>query len=247
MEVKKEKLITISEIILIICLMVLPNLYNSIAYLLSTNLNSENILFGNMLNRQLVSLNYIIWLIIHTLQVLIPVMFIIYIKKENFNDYGFIKTDIKNIIKGLLHILLISIGLLLLFGILVGIILLFLKNIDLIDFKGILSNRKNLQKERPNIIIIILFLIPLILNSINEELVFRSFLFNKFSKLLNNNLLIIIIINLLFASYHIYQGMFGFIGVFILGLSLSINFIKDRNIYTIIIFHTLKNFIAILF
>ena len=182
MKNSKENIITVFEIILIICLIVLPNLYYSSISLLFSNLDSENLLFGNMFNRRnLISLNSYIWLIIHSLQVLIPVLFIIYIKNEDFKDYGFIKINIGNIIKGLFHILLIYIIVLIVFAILFGVIITFLFFNNLVgDLNNkIFDNFKNIQKEKINVIIIILFLLPLLLNSITEELVFRSFLFNK--------------------------------------------------------------------
>lgn len=43
------------------------------------------------------------------------------------------------------------------------------------------------------------------------------------------------------------SGAARFFFIFVFGISLSLNYKRDRNIYTVIIFHTLKNIVAFAF
>jgi membrane protease YdiL (CAAX protease family) len=105
---------------------------------------------------------------------------------------------------------------------------------------------QEIKLKHNSIIMISLQLIPMAIAAFAEELCFRSYLYKNLNKLIGNKLLCIIIINIAFALCHIYQGIIGVISAFILGMALSLEFKKRGSIFTISLFHLLRNIISII-
>ncbi|MDR1127445.1 MAG: CPBP family intramembrane metalloprotease [Treponema sp.] len=99
----------------------------------------------------------------------------------------------------------------------------------------------NIEIRKSNISLFILCIIPLFLSAFTEELCFRSYFYNNINKIIQNKWVCIIITNLLFSFGHIYQGIYGCIYSFVLGMLMSIEYKNRNNIYTIIIFHMVMN------
>ncbi len=85
------------------------------------------------------------------------------------------------------------------------------------------------------------FIIHMILNSLLEEFTMRGVLQTHFTALTNSSTKGIIIANLIFASYHIYQGPFALIPIFIFGVGLSFSRIICKSLWPAIIAHTIYN------
>jgi len=166
----------------------------------------------------------------------LPVIILMILTNDSFEEYGFNKISLKDLLKSLLRIL----GLTLLFLIAFGII------IRLFFYKEINHEIifKLLEEENNNTLMILVNLVPIILMAFVEELNFRSFLYKNLNKIIENKWICIIIVNILFGIGHIYQGIIAVLGTFIIGIVFSIEFKKHNNIYTISIFHALRNILA---
>ncbi|MDR1182724.1 MAG: CPBP family intramembrane metalloprotease [Bacteroidales bacterium] len=68
----------------------------------------------------------------------------------------------------------------------------------------------------------------LFLSAFTEELCFRSYFYNNINKIIQNKWVCIIMANLLFSFGHIYQGIYGCIYSFVLGMLMSVEY-KNRN------------------
>lgn len=89
-------------------------------------------------------------------------------------------------------------------------------------------------------------LISSILTGYSEELFFRSYLFTRLTVIDASPWNRLIIVNLIFATGHLYQGLPGGITALVLGMFFSFIFIKKRNIHITAIVHGLYNFTALL-
>ncbi len=89
-------------------------------------------------------------------------------------------------------------------------------------------------------------LIGLLLNSIAEELVMRGYLTIRLEQLTGNAYLAVIIPAILFAGYHIYQGLFGAVMAGLTGIVLGTWFFKTRRLLGPIIAHSCFNLCCML-
>lgn len=100
----------------------------------------------------------------------------------------------------------------------------------------------NLSKGEKNTTpLIVIHLLLTFLKAFDEELLFRSFLYKNLNKIIGNKWVCVIIVNIIFGVVHIYQGIRVIFITFALGLIFSIEFKKHNNIYTVSIFHALRN------
>jgi len=166
----------------------------------------------------------------------LPIIILMILTNDSFEEYGFNKISLINLLKSLFRIL----GLTLLFLIAFGII------ISLFFYKKINHEIifKSLEEENNSTPMILINLAPIILSAFVEELYFRSYLYKNINKIIKNKWICIIIVNTLFGIGHIYQGIIAVFGTFIIGIVFSIEFKKHNNIYTISIFHALRNVLA---
>lgn len=86
-----------------------------------------------------------------------------------------------------------------------------------------------------------LMLLGYLANSMSEEGAIRVIATTRLSTITRSPLVGALVANLLFATYHFYQGWLAAIGVFILGLFLSLIFALTRSIWPLVIGHTLAN------
>lgn len=93
---------------------------------------------------------------------------------------------------------------------------------------------------------ILLFLAASSLIGYSEEIFFRSYLFERFSILKGHPLFHILIINIIFAAGHLYEGPSGALSAFILGLYFSWIYRRKKSIHIPAIMHSLYNFTALL-
>jgi membrane protease YdiL (CAAX protease family) len=243
-KMSQERKIAWIGISVILFLVVIPGIYTSSAILLREVIKDGNNIWLGLTKNNADILGRNPEIFITRFSILIPLLAVIYLSKETLGQYGFIRFKPLEILQGNLKILLYFTLFTLLFGILIGVLTLFFKMPDSIKSLGSLTGA---GKIHPGIISLVISYIALTFNSIVEELCFRSYFYIKLKEILKNEWVCIFIISLLFGLCHTYQGVYGFIVIFLLALALSINFRKYRNIYTLIVFHTIKNSIALLF
>jgi len=81
-------------------------------------------------------------------------------------------------------------------------------------------------------------------NGFAEELVIAGFLLPYLAVLLGGAPRAVLASAFLFASYHIYQGMFSAIGIFVMGLVTCAVFALTRRLWPNVIAHAIADFIA---
>jgi membrane protease YdiL (CAAX protease family) len=223
---------------MVLFLMVIPNLFNSFVSILNEKPNN---IFLPFYVFDLGIYSTLSWLI-KSLQVSFPVLLLIYINNESFSEYGFNKITVKNLCKSLIRLL----GLTLLFLIALIIIIVIIMAIFYgNNYTEMIEKSEQLIKKANNSpSMILLNIVSIILMAFTEELCFRSYLYINLNKIIKNKWMCIILINILFASYHIYQGIMAVMTAFVMGLVFSIEFKRHNNIYSISIFHTLRNIIS---
>jgi membrane protease YdiL (CAAX protease family) len=75
----------------------------------------------------------------------------------------------------------------------------------------------------------------------SEELAMRGYLIPRFEKLLGSTTSSVLVSTTLFASYHLYQGLEGTAGVFVIGLVFGIAFCWTRRLWPIVIAHAMAD------
>jgi membrane protease YdiL (CAAX protease family) len=233
--VDKEKRINILKCLLVVLVVVIPSTFRAITALLTED--PKNISF-NYYNFDLGVYSALSWLIM-SLQFAFPVLLVILISNESFKDYGFNKISLKDAAKALLRLFLIILGPPL-------VIVIISVCIQLLFFNGIVYDIFNeiLFNEKITIKMFLINILPIILASFAEEICFRSFLYTNLNKLFKAKWVCILITSLLFSGYHIYQGIAGVIYAFFFGIICGIEYKNHKNIYTIGIFHAVKNIIS---
>ncbi|AIE85272.1 CPBP family intramembrane glutamic endopeptidase [Fimbriimonas ginsengisoli] len=86
-----------------------------------------------------------------------------------------------------------------------------------------------------------LMVAALVANSFAEEVVVRAFLILRFTQLLRSPVKAVLLSSLLFASYHVYQGLAPACGVFAMGLLLGTVYAFQGRVAPLIVAHTLYN------
>jgi membrane protease YdiL (CAAX protease family) len=234
----KDKLIIQLKCLLIVVLMFFPNLFHSMEYLIHEN--QESTLFS-LYNFDLGIYSALSWLII-SIQVSFPIILIMIIGNESFNTYGFNAFTVQDLIKSLARLLSLMVGILIVAGIIIAYIISYIYT----DFDPNIM-QQSILNEKNSLLMIVINIIPIVLVAFAEELCFRSFLYINLNKLINKKWVCIIISNVLFAIYHIYQGITAVIMVFLMGIIFSMEFKKHNNIYTITIFHAIWNISTLIF
>ncbi|QQO10607.1 CPBP family intramembrane glutamic endopeptidase [Breznakiella homolactica] len=226
---RNEKAVILLKCLLIVFIMVVPNLFSS-AYALQNN-------YQDLLAFELNGYSALSWLIM-AVQVSFPVLLLIFISGESFAFYGFTKIKLKEFIFSLLRL----VALFLVFLFIIGLISNVIESISGKEADAdVMENQFKIGGS--NVVMILLNIVPIILMAFTEELCFRSYLFLNLRKIIKNEWVCIIICNVLFSIYHIYQGIASTILVFFIGLVFSMEFRKHKNIYTITTIHAFWNII----
>jgi membrane protease YdiL (CAAX protease family) len=79
-----------------------------------------------------------------------------------------------------------------------------------------------------------------------EELVMRGYLIPRFEELLGSSWESVLVSSTIFASYHIYAGVFGTVKVFLMGLIAGAAFCVARRLWPLILMHATWDAIAYL-
>jgi membrane protease YdiL (CAAX protease family) len=228
----KEKIFLLLKCFLIIFLIIIPGTFIPLVNFI---INSDNIKWYIGPYSRL-SINNLLSMVVQSFQISFPIIFIIILSKEPFTEYGFNKIGKKDFAVSILRQLLCFLGIMFVIGIIITIIQYIFK-------LNLLNNTKkiDINIEGNNILLFVLSIIPLFLGAFTEELCFRSYFYKNLNKIFHSEWVCIIITNLLFSFGHIYQGIYGCIYSFVLGIVMSIEYKNRNNIYTIIIFHMIMN------
>jgi len=84
------------------------------------------------------------------------------------------------------------------------------------------------------------------LTGYSEEIFFRSYLYTRLENLDSGKWSRIILVNLVFAAGHLYDGLSGGLNAFLFGCYFSYLFTRKRNIHIPALIHGLYNFFALL-
>jgi len=197
---------------------------------------------NNLLSNYSFTLDFysVLIMFIQVLQYGLPIIILMILTNDSFEEYGFNKVSLKDLLKSLLRMFGLTLLFLIGFAIIVVIIIGILSYKEM-NYENIFTS---LEKENNNTLMILLNLVPITLLAFIEELYFRSYLYINLNKIIKSKWICIITVNILFGIGHIYKGIIAMFGTFIIGLVLSIEFKKHNNIYTISIFHALRNVLA---
>jgi membrane protease YdiL (CAAX protease family) len=228
----KKTIFSLSKCLLAIFLIIVPGTFIQFVNVI-TNINTVK---WNVDYFSKLSMYQLLSMVVVSLQISFPMIFIIGLSKESFNEYGFNKIEKKEFVVSILRLFLNYIVIMFIIGIIIAIIQYILK-INLINT----VTEYDIRDRKSNISLFVLSIVPLFLSAFTEELCFRSYFYNNLNKIIQNKWMCIIITNILFSLGHIYQGVYGCIYSFALGMAMSIEYKNKNNIYTIIIFHLIMN------
>jgi membrane protease YdiL (CAAX protease family) len=79
-----------------------------------------------------------------------------------------------------------------------------------------------------------------------EELVMRGYLIPRLARLLRSTWMAVVASTVLFASYHIYQGLASMVGVAAMGLVYAVSFCLLRRLWPVCAAHSIHNFLVFL-
>lgn len=92
----------------------------------------------------------------------------------------------------------------------------------------------------------ILLFVACIVGAFAEELVMRGYLIARLERLLTSTVAAVAIATMVFASYHLYQGLWGVIGAGANGLVYAVAFCLLRRLWPICLAHAFYNFVLYL-
>ena len=224
----KHGLLNWMDVIVVFFLAVLPPLSRSIFYVL--DFESQ---------RQWVMDQLLVALIVNSLQISLPILFIMHLRNVRWENHGFVKLrpakDLA-IATGLTFLCYLAYYL-------TCIVLAFSGqdySKDVNPFQG-MSNDESSSR-------VTLFLIfaASAANGFTEELAMRSYLIPRISKLTNSDASAVILTSAIFAIYHMYQGRYGIISALFVGLVLGTYFARTKRFWPIFIAHAFMDVIPLL-
>ena len=87
--------------------------------------------------------------------------------------------------------------------------------------------------------------VPLAASCFSEELVMRGYLIARLERLLQSTLAAVLVSTALFASCHMYQGLYGVIGTITSGLIYAVSFCLCRRLWPVFLAHAIHNFMVL--
>lgn len=87
----------------------------------------------------------------------------------------------------------------------------------------------------------ILLMIGIGIAAFAEEILYRGFLLPRFEKILRSPFLSVLLTAIIFSGSHIYQGMTGVLGAFMVGILFGVAFVVFRRIWPLVIAHCVVN------
>ena len=169
-------------------------------------------------------------LITRSLQVALPILFIMRLRNVSWPDYGFVSVRPWQD-----PLTAVALTFICYFGYYaVAYSLLFFG----FDFSGDYNGIPEMTNEASlSLGMYVLILLASAANGFAEELAMRSYLLVRLSELTGSKAVAVISTSILFAAYHCYQGRLGVISALIIGLILGTYFSKTKRFWPIAITH----------
>lgn len=167
-----------------------------------------------------------------SLRVIVPLLYIIWRSEDGWASFGIVKWNWG-----------FDLGV----GLLVGIVLFATSGLVAGFLAGIFgSNAGNQQRYFHALITasgwpLALMALAMTANSVAEELSMRSLLVTRFAQLSNSRLIAVLLSSVLFASYHIYEGVAAMLTVLLWAIAFGSLFASQRRVAPLIVAHTFIN------
>lgn len=216
------------DIFIVVLVAIVPDLYRAICVFLFPELLVE---YSFYLSWSQVALR--------ALTVTPVALYIMWLRKDSFYDFGFKRAVMPQDFFHGIVLFLVTFGAI----IFTSIALSFLLPQEIIKL-GVIEDYQFYTKPSSTAQILF-FIVAILLNSISEEIIARGFLISKLLQINNNAPKAVVYSSLLFASYHIYQGLISCISIFVFGCIYGFFYVKHRKLFPLIVAHTLQNLIVI--
>jgi membrane protease YdiL (CAAX protease family) len=210
------------EVIAVLCLVYLPYLIYSLMHLIKGYPSDRSIY-----ERE-------IYLIVQSLQIFVPLLLIMALTKEPWSRFGIRRPDWIIDLFG---------------GVTIGGLAIFAEKftysflpLSLLEWSP--SHGNHYEARTEGIAISLLILLAIIADAFAEELAMRAYLIPRLETLLRSKAFAVLISTLLFASYHLYQGVFAAIGSAAIGFVFGIAFCFWRKLWPLVIAHTFVNLLV---
>ena len=215
------------DVIAIFCLAVLPHIARSLFMVLFPAAQATPSL------NQLLAI-----LIVGSLQISVPILLIMHLRKVRWADHGFVSFSPDKDI-------LIAFGLTaasyIAYYVAVAGLFFFEQNYtsDANPFRTMST-----EGASPYVTLILIFSAS-IANGFTEELAMRAYLIPRLSKLTGSDAVAVILTSALFAIYHMYQGRYGIISALLIGLIFGSYFVRTKRFWPIALAHIFMDIIPL--
>lgn len=174
-------------------------------------------------------------LVFRSLQVSVPILLIMHLRKIRWADYGFVplrpvRDNLVAMALGYFAYYVASLGL-------------YYVGQDYTADPDALPRMTT--GASLTIVTMALILVASIANGFAEELAMRAYLIPRLTELFGSTAVAVVSTSVLFASYHIYQGRYGFISALAIGLVLGTYFAITRRFWPIATAHILMDAIPL--
>ena len=179
---------------------------------------------------------YISFLLVRSVTVSIPILYIIWKNTLSFSNVGLSKFSVRSDIP-------LGIGIFILTYIFFAILSILTSSIIEIGARYTEEAIKTFFHKPETLTGMVFLFLACIMNGFAEELVMRGYFVERFEFLLGSTPKSVLFSSILFCSYHIYQGALGTFQVFIFGVIYSMLYCKYRRIWPLAVAHSLQNIV----
>jgi membrane protease YdiL (CAAX protease family) len=210
------------EVIAVLCLVYLPYFIDALIFLINRYPAGHT------------SVQREFYLIIGSLQIAAPLLLIMSLTKEPWSRFGIRRPKwIVDVFGGVAICSLAMIARVFIYSFL---------PLSLLAWSPPHGNHREAEPE--GIAISLLIVLAILADAFSEELAMRAYLIPRLETLLRSKVLAVLVSTLLFASYHLYQGVFAAIGSAAIGLVFGIAFCFCRRLWPLVIAHAFVNLIV---
>ena len=214
------------DVVAILCLAVLPDILRSFVETNSTGAVSSS--FNSLL----------LLLIVRSLQVSLPILLILNLRRVQWADYGFIKFR-------LIRDPLTALGLAIL-GYATYYLLAYSLLFSGFDFSGDADAFQSMTQDAElGLQTFILVIMASCANGFAEEIAIRSYLIVRIGELCGSLAVAAIFTTILFAAYHSYQGRYGIVSALAVGAVFAAYFVTTKRFWPIAIAHALMDLVGL--
>ena len=206
------------EVLAVLCLAYIPDLFYTLRFIWAPT--SPSFFFGEM------------YLIVRALQSSMPLLVIVAMSREQWSAFGIVRPRwIGDVLGGCAIWLIATVAYILVMS--------FLPSAEM-KHEQILFPKPNGTPAY------FLLLAASIANGFAEELVMRGYFLVRLEQLLKSTWLAVLVTTVLFASYHLYQGVPLAFGIAVIGLVYAVSFCMFRRLWPICVAHAIADFMGVL-